>query len=258
VDLQGWKWYNIDMSEDTKPQTVTELKPGYYFSPGFYMGYWEHCILANFPLDVIKAHNNLTKHREMWVGAILAASDTKDSGVQHFVGLPEDEPPDVDIIYDEPTVTASGKDGVNRKHLLVEITRCDLDAGETLLGQILHKNTPAYEGMLLAVYVYGKQAQSDYQAVLDALKKEKQVYPTEIVCVEFVVAAGGGKILLPPGSYGISRLWPKPGSKLVNLSDKVAFFRQPTDVIGYASPRRGTGTEWQDLGSLTLLPPKIS
>lgn len=245
------------MSGGKTPQTVTELKPGYYFSPGFYMGYWKNCILANFPMDVIKSHNNLTKHREVWVGAILAASNTKDSGIQHFVGLPEDEPPDVDIIYDEPTKTASGKEGVNRKHLHVEITRCDLDAGETLLGQILNKNKPAYAGMILAVYVYGKQTQNDYQAVLDALKKEVRVYPTEIVCVEFVMAAGGGRILLMPGTYGISRLWPKPGSKVVNLSDNTAFFRRPTDVIGYATPRRGAGTEWQDLGSLTLLPPKI-
>ena len=238
------------MSEDTKPQTKIELKPGYYFSPGFYMGYWQNCVLANFPIDVIKAHNNLTKHREMWVGAILAASNTKDSGIQHFVGLPESEPPDVDIIYDEPTTTPSGVAGVERKHILVEITRCDLDAGETLLGQILRKNTPTYAGMVLVVYVYGKQTQNDYQAVLDALKKEKQVYPIEIACVEFVTAAGGGKILLMPGTYGISRLWPKPGAKVVNLSDTKAFFRRPTDVIGYATPRRGTGTEWQDLGSL--------
>ena len=246
------------MSEDTKPQTVTELKPGYYFSPGFYMGYWQNCILANFPMNVIKSHNKLTKHREMWVGAILAASDTKDSRVQHFVGLPETELPDVDIIYDEPTITAGGKAGVNRTHLLVEITRCDVDAGETLLGQILRKNKPAYSGMLLAVYLYGKQTQNDYKVVLDSLKKEPQIYPTEIVCVEFAMAAGGGKILLMPGTYGISRLWPKPGVKVVNLSDKVAFFRQPTDVIGYATPRRGTGTKWQDLGLLTLIPPTIT
>ena len=222
------------------------------------MGYWQHCILANFPPETIKTHNKLTKHREVWVGAILAASNTKDSGIKHFVGLPADEPPDVDIIYDEPITTASGKTGTNRKHLSIEITRCDLDAGETLLGQILHKNTSAYSGMILAVYVVnGEQTKNDYQAVLDALKKEKQVYPTEIVCLEFVVAAGNGTILLPPGTYGISRLWPKPGSKIVNLADKVAFFREPTDVIGYATPRLGISTEWQDLGSIILLPPEI-
>lgn len=245
------------MNEDTELKTETELVPGYYFSPGFYMGYWEHCILANFPPDVVKKNNKLTKHREVWIGAILAAADTKESGVQHFVGLPETEPPDVDIVYDESTTTSSGASGVDRKHISVEITRCDLDAGETLLGQILRKNTYAYSGMVLAVYVYGRIGKTDYQAILDALKKEKEVYPTEVVCVELVNAAAGGKILLLPNSYGISRLWPKPGAKLVNMSDKTAFFREPTDVIGYATPRRGIGTEWQDLGSFTLLPPKI-
>ncbi len=38
--------------------TSAKLVPGYYFSPGFYMTYWQNVILANFTLDIIKSHNN--------------------------------------------------------------------------------------------------------------------------------------------------------------------------------------------------------
>ena len=243
------------MIRDRHSHVQTYLRPGFWVSPGFYMGYWKECILANFPLEIIKKHNGLTKYREMWVGAILAASDTKDSGTHHFVGLPGREPPDVDIIHYENTLTSTGKKGLKRKHTSVEITRCDLDSGETLLDQVLNKNKPAYTGMNLAVYVYGSPSQTDYQYVLNALKKEEQVYPTEIVCLEFVMNAG--PILLLPGSYGISRLWPKPGSKLVNLSDANAFFRRPNDVVTDAIPRLRTGRDYQDLGTFELLTPKI-
>ena len=219
------------------------------------MGYWKNTIIPNFSPQVIKTHDRLKKHREVWVGAILAAAETKESGKQHFVGLPESEPPDVDIIHFEDTETAHGVPGIERKHTNVEITRCNLDEGETLLGQILAKNEPAYSGMTLAVYVYGHQTQSNYQAVLNALRHETTVYPIEIVSVELAEMAGG--IIMLPGTYGISRLWPKPGSKIVRLSDSNAFFRQPTDVIGEASPRRGTGREWQELGSFMLLPPVV-
>ena len=236
--------------------TSAKLVPGYYFSPGFYMTYWQNVILANFTLDIIKSHNNLTKHREMWVGAILAASNSKGSGIQHFVGLSEKEPPDVDIIYYKDITTPSGVSGYERKHIFNEITRCDLDFGETIINQILRKNTPANAGIVLAVYVYGNEKQTNYQAILETLKNENKVYPIEILCIEFVMFAGAGKILLLPGTYAISRLWPQPGSKVVNLSDKKAFFRSP-NVIGDATPRRGSGTKWQDLGSFTLLPPII-
>lgn len=243
------------MLNDQRNYVQTELQPGFWVSPGFYMGYWEKCILANFPLKVIKKNYGLKKYREMWVGAILAASDTKDSGIHHFVGMPSREPPDVDIIHYEDTVTANGKEGLNRKHTSVEITRCDLDAGETLVDQVLNKNTPSYIGMNLAVYVYGRPSKSDYQSVLDVLKNEEHVYPTEIVCLEFVIKAG--PILLLPGSYGISRLWPKPGSKLVNLSDPKAFFRHPNDVVTDSNPRLSTGRDYQDLGTFELLTPRI-
>jgi hypothetical protein len=231
-----------------------ELSPDVYFSPGFYMAYWEACVLKKFSPEVIKTHNKLQKHREMRVGSIMAAANTKATNQQYFVGISEVDPPDI-LLMCLAQVVVSGKVGTEPRYVHIEVTRCDLLAGETLIGQVLKKNKPANEGMVIALDVYGNDKPSDYQAVLNALKKEPKIYPSQIVAVESVGRTS--RILLPLGSYGVTQLYPESGSSLVNRNDTAAFFRRPTEVLGRATPARGVSTEWQDLGKYTLLAPEL-
>jgi hypothetical protein len=235
-------------------QQMTEIKPGLYFAPGFYMAYWHECILKRFPIKTIERHNAFTKYRELFVGSILAAANTLGSGgTEYYVGLPATEPPDVELMYYEPT-TVKGKAGNIRKHIEVEITRCNLNVGETIVGQIINKNVAAYKDMILAVFMEGEVRHIDYKAIQAALGKEEVIYPSSIVLVTSANMAG--TILLLPGSFGLSQLYPKPGSSLINLNDANAFHRK-TDVVGNAIPFRGVSTDWQDLGPFTLAPPKL-
>jgi hypothetical protein len=232
-----------------------EIKPGLYFSPGFYMAYWQGCILAQFPLDVVEKHTAMTKYRELFVGAILAAANTLASGgTQYFVGLPATEPPDIDLMYYEPTVV-NGKKGVKRKHIDVEIVRCNMEEGETLLGQIKIKNKPAYQNMIVAVFMEGRVSPIDFEAITQALHKEARVYPSQIL----IVLNGNMAEALswPDGTFGLARVYPGPGSSVINISDEKAFFRIP-EVVGDTNPKLGVSEEWRDLGpGLTILPPKI-
>lgn len=232
---------------------TTEIKSGLYFSPGFYMAYWHGCVLKQFPIKTVETHTAMTKYRELFVGSILAAANTLASGMEFYVGLPPDEPPDVDLMYMEP-IKVNGKDGVKRKHLYVEIVRCNMGASETIQGQALKKNKPAYKDMIVAIFMEGSVPKVDYPAIEAALKNEAVIYPSEILLV--MNADMAGPLMLPAGSFGLSRLYPKPGSSIVNLNDNKAFFRT-TDVVGDAAPRMGVSAEWQDLGPLTIAPPKL-
>lgn len=231
--------------------TSSELKPGVFFSPGFYMAYWENCIVKNFSANVIISDVRLKQHREVWIGAIIAATQTL-SGIQHFVGLPTDEPPDVDVVKFPKTHTPLGREGTKIERFHVEITRCSIDDSETILGQILKKNKPAYTGMSLVVYVYGDYQRIDFEPIQKALQEEPAVYFDEINILMLVGATG--EIDLLPNTYGLTRVHPSPGQTLVSTSDKKAFFREPDVVQGTGL---GVATEWNDLGSYTLLTPKL-
>lgn len=217
------------------------------------MAYWHGCILKQFPIKTVETHTAMTKYRELFVGSILAAANTLASGIEFYVGLPPDEPPDVDLMYMKPTIV-NGKQGTTRKHLYVEIVRCNMGAGETIQGQALKKNKPAYKDMIVAIFMEGSVPKVDYPAIEAALKNEAVIYPSEILLV--MNADMAGPVLLPAGSFGLSRLYPRPGSSVVNLNDNKAFFRT-TDVVGDATPRIGVATEWQDLGPLTIAAPKL-
>lgn len=232
-----------------------EIKPGLYFSPGFYMAYWQGCILAQFPLDVVEKHTAMTKYRELFVGAILAGANTLASGgTQYFVGLPATEPPDIDLMYYEPTVV-NGKKGVIRRHIDVEIVRCNMEAGETPLGQIKIKNKPAYKNMIVAVFMEGQVNAIDAEAINKALQSEPTIYPSEILLV--LNGNMAEALAWPDGTFGLARVYPGPGSSVMNISDEKAFFRIP-EVVGNTNPMRGVSEEWRDLGpGLTILPPKI-
>lgn len=235
-----------------KPHTKSDLRLGVFFSPGFYMAFWNECILKRFSAVDILSRIEFKQHREMWLGAIMAASQTKGTGVQHFVGLPNDEPRDVDVVRMVDIKIPSGKMGTAIERLFIQITRCNLDAGETLLQQIKKKNKPAYKDIILAVYKYGYEPMSDFKAVHDALKKEKEIFPSEVLSIELAEIARS--IVLPAGTYGLTRLYPKIGQHLVRLSDQEAFFRNPEVVQGTGL---GVSTEWKDLGTFELLPPVL-
>ena len=232
-----------------------EIETGLYFSPGFYMAYWQGCILAQFPLDVVEKHTAMTKYRELFVGAILAAANTLASGgTQYFVGLPATEPPDVDLMYYEPTVL-NGKKGVIRRHIDVEIVRCNMEVGETPLGQIKIKNKPAYKNMIVAVFMEGRVDAIDAEAINKALQSEPTIYPSEILLV--LNGNMAEALAWPDGTFGLARVYPGPGSSVINISNEKAFFRIP-EVVGNTNPMRGVSEEWRDLGpGITILPPKI-
>lgn len=218
------------------------------------MAYWHGCVLKQFPIKTIETHTAMTKYRELFVGSILAAANTLASGgIEYYVGLPPDEPPDVDLMYMEP-VKVHGKDGVQRKHIYVELVRCNMEAGEDISTQVLKKNKPAYKDMVVAVFMEGPVSKIDYAAIEKVLNEQETIYPSEILLV--MNADMAGPVLLPAGSFGLARIYPKPGSTIVNLNDNKAFFRT-TDVVGDAMPRMGVSTDWQDLGPLTIAPPKL-
>lgn len=231
--------------------TRSDLKPGIFFSPAFYLAYWDNIILPNFPSEVIISNAKLKPYREMWLGAILAAAQTKASGIKHFVGLPESEPPDIDIVKFQPIKTPKGGLGTSLDRLNVEITRCSLDEGEDLYTQIIKKNKPAYQDMILAVYVYGDKREVDFDSLFVKLEKVK-LFQSEVVIIAMV-----GLSSTPNGSvktFSVSKVWPIKGETIFSSVDAKAFFRHP-EVS--KQTQRGIGRVWKDLGSFELMPPKI-
>jgi hypothetical protein len=231
--------------------TQTELKPGVWFSPGFYQAFWDNSVSKRFTPDEIVQRVELKRHRELWVGAIFAASQSL-SGVQHFVGLPEDEPPDVEVVKFTETTTKKGTPATALSRIPLEVVRCDVSAGETLLGQIGLKNKKPWEGLSLLIYEYGNTVSSSYTGVYEALRKEK-VLLSDIVVVTKVDVTDAG-IRLPDGSFTVTSLYPVKGQTLLNVNDSNAFFRYPEVVT---KTGLGTGTKWKDMGSYKLLLPTL-
>lgn len=225
---------------------------GYYFSPGFYMGYWENVIEKYFPKEVIYSHVKLKPHRELWVGAILAASQTKINKIPYFVGLPADEPPDAEIVRFVPTITAKGSEGTNINKIGIEIVRCDIDAGETILGQILLKNKPAYKGMSVAVYTYGGDSYIDLNAVQNEVNALKVIHPHEIMLIAPVKRSKEQEF--PLGTFAVTQFYPNTGQDIVSAQDEEAFFKEPAIRTVMS---RGITRESKHLGEIELMPPDI-
>lgn len=234
----------------TKPKQI-QVEKGYYFSPGFYMGYWVNCIEKYYSKEIIMKHVKLKQHREVWIGAILAAWQTKVNGTKHYVGLPEREPPDVEIVRFIPAKGPKGGDGTGMEKMGFEVTRCSVDEGETMLGQIKKKNKAAYTGMSLVVYTYGGE-ETDFNELRDGIDKLGKIYPMEIIVAGPVL--GTPSIKFQPGTFGITRMYPNKGQDLVNIFDEEAFFLHPhvRAVTG-----RGVKTKLEDLGYIELMPPEI-
>ncbi len=233
--------------------TKSQLVPGVWLSPGFYLAYWENHINKLFTPKEIIERVELKQHREVWVGSIFAAAQFRASGIQHFVGLPSQEPPDVEVVRFLDTATAKGTPGTKVERIPLEVTRCNMAKGETLLGQIEKKNKPAYEGMSLLVYEYGSKKVSDYEAVHEALKQKEHVYFDTIISVAQVDHTANG-LVLPDGTFAVTMLYPRKGQTPLNVSDPKAFFRYPEVVT---KTQLAAGTQWEELGSYELLAPAL-
>ena len=235
-----------------KSYTKNEIIPGYFFSPGFYMAYWESCILKNFDSKTILSHNKFKKHREMWVGAIIAAILTKTTKIHHFIGLPDTEPPDIEVVRLMPCNTPKGKRGTKLERISIEVTRCSLNDGESILGQIIRKNTDTYSQMILIVYVYGDMKIVNFEQIFTKLKNI-EIKPAEInVLGQAQSYEGGG--FLPKDTFIITQIYPIKNQISINRHDSQAFFRE-IEVI--KKTKRGISTKPINLGIFELLPPKI-
>jgi hypothetical protein len=228
------------------------ITKGYYYSPGFFMRYWLNAIEKQFSMEQIQSHPNFKPHRELWIGAIIAASQTKINGMPYFVGLPPDEPPDAEVVRFTPIVTAKGNEGFNLDRIGVEIVRCNMDEGENIFSQILLKNKPAYSGMSVAVYAYGGKKATNLNSVQAAINALDKIYPHEIMLVAPVRSSTS--IVFEPGTHAITQFYPKMGQDLVNVLDTKAFFLEHNIRT---VTQRGVGRESKNLGFIELMPPTI-
>lgn len=234
----------------TEPEEI-QLQSGYYFSPGFYMGYWHSSIMSNFKPETVAFDGKLKQHREVWVGAHLAALKTKLSGDQFFVALPDSDPPDVLIGTFSKVKVPSGKTGHNLNWYPVEITRCDFASGETLSGQIANKNNSAYKDTVLAVYLQGAEKVPDFKALHKELLAMDKVWPHEII-VMVELREIKGKI--PKGSFGFVQIYPNFDDATLKRDDKQAYFTDPNmmQVTG-----RGVQSVRVRVKTVRLMSPRI-
>jgi len=236
----------------SRPHTQMQLQPGLFFSPGFYMVYWQACIEGSFSNDFIWSNTKLQKHREMYTGAIMAAAQTKSTGIQHFVGLPDEEPSDVDVVRLVEITMKSGRKGTVLQRLNVQLTECDFARGETLTGQFANKNKPTYADVIVAIHATNRIDTSNFYQDWKELQEVDKVYPSEVLTVEMVEVADG--VRQPAGTFGLTRIYPSEGASLVNLSDKEAFFFEPAV---FTKAHKAVSVEWEDMGSFELMAPQI-
>lgn len=229
--------------------TETHLVPGIYISPGFYFDYWTKYLLTNFDETVLTKSNKYKPYREVLVGSVFAAAQTKLTGVHHFTGIPSRQPPDVEIVHIEENVLRKGISGNAFYTMEVEITRCDGDNGEQLMTHILNKNKPGNKNLVLLVEAYGKDTLRNLKGAHTSLQSEG-IYPSDIYIISHLTKSG--PLVRNPGSYLIASLYPEFSITEVNVNDSNAFFSYPEFIKKH---KRNTSNETFDLGRYRLLPP---
>jgi len=235
---------------DTEPEEI-QLQSDYFFSPGFYMDYWQSSIMSNFKPETVAFNGKLKQHREVWVGANLAAMKTLLSGEQFFVALPDSDPPDVLIGTFSKVKVPSGKTGHNLNWYPVEITRCDFASNETLNNQIANKNKAAYKDTVLTVYLQGAEKVPDFEALHKELVAMKEVWPHEIIVM---VELQEIKNKIPKGSFRFAQVYPNFDNATLMRDDKKAYFTDPNmmQVTG-----RGVQSVRVRVKTVRLMPPEI-
>jgi hypothetical protein len=146
-----------------------------------------------------------------------------------------------------------GKEGFNLDRIGIEIVRCNLDAGETIISQILLKNKPAYSGMSVAVYAYGGKTATDLNAVQAEINALDKIHPLQIMLVAPVQRSAS--IVYQPGTSAITNFFPTMGQDLVNVFDRQAFFKEPNVRT---TTQRGFGRQSENLGFIELMPPEFT
>ena len=229
-----------------------KLTPGHFLAPGYYMDYWLKLIEAKYPMDFIEKSVKLKQYRELWLGAVFGASLTKTTNQKHYVGLPQDEPSDIVIRRYVPTTTPKGTPATNAQNMQIQITRCNLDAGETLIGQIANKNKPAYKNTILLVHLQGFGQSINFSKTIDYLKNLNTVYPMEVIVIGRIDKST--KESYKPGTFIEHMVYPDVGYAEVNLTDTKAFFTFPPIIT---TTQLGASRELKSFGKVLLLPPDI-
>jgi hypothetical protein len=244
--LVSWSFRIMNEYEETELQ----LQHGFFFSPGFYMRYWDAQILPNFSAREVAFGNKLKMHREVWIGAHLAALKTALSGEKFMVGVPETDPPDVLVGNFHKVTTASGKTGQNLNWFPVENTRCDISVGETLFEQITKKNTVAYKDTVLAVYLQGAEIVPNMKELSDSLIALSTFYPHEVIVM--VQLQDGANPGVPDNSFGFVQVYPAYDTIIINRGDVAAYYMEPNIM---KQTGRGIASEPTNLGTIRLMPP---
>lgn len=202
------------------------LQKGDYVSPGLYMEYWG-AIVRKYGEQKAFSLNSLKQYKELRVGAILAALWTSTTGEKWFVGMPQDEPADVDLLRIMPAVTKSGRESFGQEIIPVQITRCSAPVGEDIVSQIRRKNKPALSKHTLIVDVSGDGEKIDINDVAKRLSNLGTLYPREIAIVATV-----GSTPEPPyvSMYLQFLLHPVHRQSTVKSSDSNSFFVEPTII----------------------------
>lgn len=223
------------------------LQIGDYVSPGLYMEYWG-AIVRKYSEQKAFSLNELKQYKEMRVGAILAALWTSTMNEKWFVGMPHDEPADMELLRVMPTVTRSGREAFGQEIIPVQVTRCSAPVGEDIITQIQRKNKPALTTHTLVVDVSGDGQKININDIAKRLSGIGDLYPHEIAILATV-----GSTSEPPfvSTYLQFLLHPNYRKSTIKSSDTKAFFVEPTII----NLRRGISRNFSSKSKADLLLP---
>jgi len=217
-------------------------------APGLYMNYWEG-IVTKYGEDHLET-NILKQYREVRNGAIIAALWTKATGKKHFVSFPHQEPNDVEI-YSLESTTYKGIPSWRLELAPIQLTRCSLKDGETVVGQVKKKNTAVLKDTILVVHMLGEDGITiDLNQIVSDINSIENIYPTEIVLIAPIedsstIEQTFAQILLyKRGEEGVR-------TSRVTYDDKEAFFENPPIMRS----QRGTGQAIEESGKFSLMYP---
>lgn len=217
-------------------------------APGLYMDYWQ-AIVRKYGAKHLNM-NKFKPYREVRNGAILAAMWTKNTGRKHFVSFPHDKPADVEI-YSLRQAVHDGKASYDLVKIPVQLTRCSLASGETLIGQIKKKNKPYLSNTSLVVHMIGEDdVVLDIKNLVKDLRDIVPLYPKEIA-----VLAPVEDTSVSEQTYAQLLIYHRDETQVcssrIHTGEKDAFFKIPS-VMHSA---RGTGQAIEHVGEFNLLLP---